>query len=351
MKIGLRNKGLAPCAALLLGLACSAVAAGDSGGAIGSEIKTSGVVVEKSGDSFLLRNLQGVETEVRVGSGVEIEEKKKNFFREGLRYSPADIVPGLRVEVEGYWGSSGAVEAEKIKFTQDDLKVARVVDSRLVPLESRLDTMAQESGQLRGQMEELEVVTRQNRSDARQAHMRAEEAMLNADAAHRRLDTAESEIGALERRFGDLADYDVMDQATVLFPAGATTLSAEAKKALDDLAESLESRRGYLLEVMGYASADGDESMNRRLSEKRAAAVVRYLTENLSIEPRHFVTPLGFGENRPVADNSTRDGRVQNRRVEVRLLVNRAFTGGNAPTERAASGGSRPAYQTGGVRQ
>ena len=72
--------------------------------------------------------------------------------------------------------------------------------------------------------------------------------------------------------------------------------------------------------MTGYASSDGDEAFNRRLSQKRADAVIQYLAENYSIPLRRFVVPMGYGEKNPVADNSTSAGRKENRRVEVRIL-------------------------------
>ncbi len=316
---------------------------------IGASVEMAGVVVERNADTFLLQNLAGIETEVRISPTTEVKEKKKNFFRSAVSYSAQDVVPGLRVEVEGHWGPSGAIEAREIRFTQDDLKVARVVDSRMEPVENRLASMENETGRLSGQVEELGIVSQQTRADAKAARDAADKAMANADAAHRRIDDAEGEIGALDRRIDDLADFDEADSAVALFKAGSSKLTEEAMAALDELASGIPNHRSYLIEVRGYASADGNEALNRRLSEQRAAAVMRYLTENKSVPLRHFIAPHGFGENKPVADNTTREGRNQNRRVEVRLLVNRALdrTGQNqAETAR----GAKPATTEAGGR-
>ncbi len=292
---------------------------------IGASVEMAGVVVERNADVFLLQNSSGVETEVRISPTTQIKEKKKNFFRSGLSYSTDDVVSGLRLEVEGHWGPSGAIEAREIRFTQDDLKVARVVDSRMTPVENRLTSMENEAGRLSGQVEELGIVSKQTRADAQAARDAADKAMANADAAHRRIDDAESEIGALDRRIDDLADFDEADTAVALFRAGSSKLTEEAMAALDELAAEIPNHRSYLIEVKGFASSDGNEALNRRLSEQRAAAVMRYLSETKSVPLRHFITPHGFGENKPVADNTTREGRNQNRRVEVRLLINRAL--------------------------
>lgn len=327
----------------LIGFVAAPVRAGEH--SVGESVNLKGVVVERNGDMFLLQNLQGVETEVHIVEATEVREKKSNIFREAIAYSPEDIVTGLRVEVKGNWDESGAIKAEEVKFTQDDLKVAKVVDSRMTPVETRLTSVEGAAGQLSGQVEELGIVSQQNRADVKDARQRADEAMTNGDAAHRRIDDAEAEIGALDRRIDDLADYEVKDTVVALFGPGSSKLSDEAMASLDSLAEQVHEQRGALLEVTGYASADGNEEFNRKLSEKRASAVMRYLAENQSVPLHLFVTPHGFGENLPVADNQTHDGRIQNRRVEVRLLVNRGLVSQaqvDAPVDQTASSeGSR----------
>jgi outer membrane protein OmpA-like peptidoglycan-associated protein len=91
--------------------------------------------------------------------------------------------------------------------------------------------------------------------------------------------------------------------------------------------------------VSGFASADGSTEANRRLSERRAETVIRYLVENHNIPLRRIITPYGYGEMKPIADNTTRGGRAENRRVEVQVLVSRGLTQGSpvAATSGAAS--------------
>jgi outer membrane protein OmpA-like peptidoglycan-associated protein len=103
-------------------------------------------------------------------------------------------------------------------------------------------------------------------------------------------------------------------------------LSDEAKAILDEIATQAKSERGFVLEVRGFASSDGSARLNDRLSEQRADAVVKYLARQHEIPLRRIVLPFGYGEAIPVADNSTREGRIQNRRVEVKILVSRGLT-------------------------
>src|SRR5204863_4952233 len=113
---------------------------------------------------------------------------------------------------------------------------------------------------------------------------------------------------------------------TINFKVGSAVLSREAKAALDEIAEQAKSGKGHVIQVAGFASADGNETLNRRLSQRRAEAVMSYLIENHDISQRRIITPLGYGEARAVADNTTREGRKENRRVEVSILVSKGLT-------------------------
>src|SRR5205814_9256632 len=83
---------------------------------------------------------------------------------------------------------------------------------------------------------------------------------------------------------------------------------------------------GYHIEVSGYAYESLDNNGNRQLSQQRAESVVRYLVENHNIPLRRILTPFGYGAMNPLADNTTREGRTENRRAEVRVLVNRGLS-------------------------
>ncbi|HXG65480.1 MAG TPA: OmpA family protein, partial [Blastocatellia bacterium] len=92
-------------------------------------------------------------------------------------------------------------------------------------------------------------------------------------------------------------------------------------------------RNNFILEIEGFADAIGTDAYNNQLTQKRANAVRRYLAEQHNI-PLYRMHIIGFGELRSVADNTTREGRAQNRRVEVRLMTRNVT---DAPTARSAS--------------
>ena len=112
----------------------------------------------------------------------------------------------------------------------------------------------------------------------------------------------------------------------VTFRVNSAVLSPEAKQQLDELAAKALSAKGYVIEVAGHTDSTGSAAKNFHLSQERAEAVVQYLAVNHKIPLRRFITPMGYGKTEAVADNTTSSGRAQNRRVEVKVLLNRGMT-------------------------
>jgi outer membrane protein OmpA-like peptidoglycan-associated protein len=145
-----------------------------------------------------------------------------------------------------------------------------------------------------------------------------------ADSLSAITDRARDSLSAINIRFDNLAQYDVKDSADVHFPTGSAKLSAADKAALDAVVATAMGQPGYMIEVTGFTDSQGSESMNFDLSTKRATAVVDYLIRDKRVPIRRVLNPTGFGEDQPVASNSTAAGRAENRRAEVKVLVNRA---------------------------
>ncbi len=295
----------------------------------GQKMKVDGVILVRQGDNLTIRSLGGGIYNVVVTDITEVKEKKSNPFRGAKKYSKSNLIPGLQVEVKGTGDSFGSIDAREIKFRNDDLIVAKAMDTRVVPVENelkdtqiRLSETEQNARALSGQVQELAVVSAEARGDAKAAQESADNAMAAANNAR---SVAEAGVRKTNERITSLDDYAVKTVATVYFQGGSAALSDEGADELDFFAQQAEVEKGFLVEVAGFASSDGSEDYNRRLSKQRADAVIQYLAENYSIPLRRFLTPMGYGESQPVADNSTRSGRQENRRVEVRLLVNQGL--------------------------
>jgi len=300
----------------------------------GQKMNVEGVIVDLGTDSVTMRATGGGSYKVLV-AGAEVKEKKSNPFRGAKNYSKADLLLGLFIDVKGTGDGSGSIAAREIRFKKDDVLTARTADARVVPVENTLkDTQArlgeteQNAQRLSGQVRELAAITDIVRDSAKAAQASADGAMSEAKNAKSAADTAQSGVKSANERIASLDDYDVQNVTMVNFKVGSAVLADKEKEGLDTIAESAKNEKGYLIEVIGYASSDGDEEFNRRLSQKRANAVIQYLAENYSIPTRRFVVPMGYGEKNPVADNATSAGRKENRRVEVRILISKGLAPG-----------------------
>jgi OmpA-OmpF porin, OOP family len=157
---------------------------------------------------------------------------------------------------------------------------------------------------------------------ANTAQQAATAADRKADTANQGVQQANNRINTLETRVGNinLSDsYTESDKQTVIFPLNSATLSAQAKGTLDKIAGDVSGQKqGYMVEIQGFTDSTGSEQYNVGLSQRRAESVERYLVTK-SV-PLYRISIVGLGEDNPVADNKTNQGRSQNRRVEVRVL-------------------------------
>jgi len=298
--------------------------------ASGEKMKIKGVVVKRDADTFTVRDLTGNDTVVRLTDRTSVKSNG-GFLRGGTNYGQTNILRGLNLEVEGRGGSSGELIADKVRFNESDFRTARTVESRATPLEERatvaegrLSEVEQNAQKLSGQLDELAAVSNAARGGAK--------------AAQETADAAVAGVNATNERISALDDYVPQETAAVNFRVGSSVLTADGKAKLDAIATKALNAKGYVLEVTGFADATGNTQRNRALSQRRADTVIRYLVEQHQIPLRRIVTPYGFGESNPIADNKTRDGRAQNRRVEVKVLVNKGLTS-PSPTMTPGSSG------------
>jgi len=297
--------------------------------ASGEKMKIKGVVVRRDVDTFTVRDLTGNDTVVRMTDQTSVKSKG-GVFSGGTRYQATNIIRGLNLEVEGRGGSNGELVASKIRFNDTDLRTARAVESRATPLEERasaaegrLSDVEQNAQKMSGQLDELAAISNAARGGAK--------------AAQETADAAVSGVNQTNERISALDDYTPQETTAVNFRTGSSVLNADAKEKLDAIATKALNSKAYVLEVTGYADATGSIARNRALSQRRADAVITYLVEQHKIPLRRIVTPYGFGELDPVADNKTRSGRAENRRVEVKMLVNKGLTQ-PGPTMKTSSG-------------
>lgn len=257
----------------------------------GAKMKFQGVVIERNGDAFTIRDRTRTDYQVLITDNTSVKTYG-GFLRSGKKYPVTDILRGLIVEVEGRGDAQGQIVADKIRFNESDMRAAITSDTRVTPVEEAQQKMS-------GQMDELYAIAQE----------------------------ARQQVAQVNERVSSLDDYDVQDTVAVTFRVNSAVLSPEAKRQLDDFAAKAVDAKGFMIEVSGHTDSTGGEAKNMRLSRERADSVVEYLTINHKIPARRFITPMGYGKNDAIADNSTVAGRAQNRRVEVKMLVNRGLSG------------------------
>ena len=151
----------------------------------------------------------------------------------------------------------------------------------------------------------------------------------SADSANKSAQDAYNRVDTLSGVVANLDNFKPLADVSVTFAFDKSVLTADDKKQLDDLASSLTTARGYILEVTGGTDSVGAATYNYQLSQKRADAVANYLQSKYNIPPHKFYL-VGIGKDQQVASDKTAAGRAKNRRVEIRLLSNMA-NDGSAP--------------------
>ncbi|HXJ41214.1 MAG TPA: OmpA family protein, partial [Bryobacteraceae bacterium] len=217
-------------------------------------------------------------------------------------------------------------------------KMARSADTRVRPVESRAGKLEARATATEGRADQLEsrageiekrstVLEGKQQETAQQVVAVKETATQAGDAAHQ----ANTGVAKLGDRVTNLDEYEPKTSATVLFAVNSARLTPAGKADLDGLISQLANEKGYMVEVAGFADTTGNPDRNQVLSEQRASSVVRYLQEEGNVPLRRILAPAGLGTSHAAADNKSPDGRKQNRRVEVRILVNRGITGSASP--------------------
>jgi OmpA-OmpF porin, OOP family len=237
----------------------------------GPEIR--GVITARNGDKMQVTADDGTKTVIAIDDNTRLKASTGLFAR---RATPtlASLLNGLPITVQTLQYGEALV-ASQVTFRNNDFKTANMIRTATAQ-----------------QFEEQSAAT-----------------------------------NALRGRIADIDQYNVKRTANVYFDTDKYTLSQQAKAELCATASEADATQNALLLVVGYTDADGDEEYNQQLSEKRAARVMNHLQQVCRWKPYRMLTPTGMSEFDPVADNSTEEGKAQNRRVTVNVLVSKVVDG------------------------
>lgn len=275
------------------------------------KVKGKGVITLCLGDTLTVETDDGITTvivtpDTKVQHPVGLGARKKQVGREVL-------IPGLKLKFEGT-GDQNQVTAETITFDQDDLSIAKVIQAGLNP------TAQQQARNI-----QIYEANREATNAAIAANKQEIEANKQRIAANER--GIQEVAQATQKRFSELTDWVPKAEAVVHFEVGDATISSEHKQEITAFAQQALKYKGYVIEVRGFADSTGNMVDNQQLSKDRAEAVVAYLLQECQVPVKNIVAPGAMSETHPVASNETSYGRGENRRVNLRLLVNKGVAG------------------------
>ena len=283
--------------------------------AYGDDTEVRGMIITRAGDTLVVKTGAGTTTVVLTDDTTTKDDRGVlGLDKEHL--SDAVLMPGLKVQVEGTADAQGRVVAKTITTDGDDLETAEMVQAGLHPTAQQVEANVQA------------ISTNQQNIAAHEAQLKALAANQQDVAAQReQLAKSISSIEETTARFNALSEYDVKGTTTLKFKTGSTDISEADQGLLTQLAATATALPGYIIEVTGYADTTGSAAMNTKLSEERAKAVIVFLMQQGNVPVRHIVAPGAMGEYGAVATNEDAAGRAENRRVEVKILVNKAVAG------------------------
>lgn len=283
------------------------------------KVKNKGVITLRAGDTLTVKTSEGVFT-VTINGDTKIQHPVGLTGMRKKQDTPDVLIPGLKMKFEGVGGDQeNQVIAKTIDFDEDDLALAEVIQAGLNPTaqQQARNTQALESNQSGIAANRAAIAATQEEVAATQQEVAANKANLDEVAS------------STQKRFSEMGEVVTKDQYIVLFASGEYSLTQQYKQGLADLAkQALIYNKGWAISVAGYADSQGAAVYNQVLSRLRAQAVVAYLLQDCGIPVGRIVAPGAMGETNPVASNESASGRAENRRVDVKLLLNKGVAGG-----------------------
>jgi outer membrane protein OmpA-like peptidoglycan-associated protein len=290
----------------------------------GQKAKVKGMIVSRNGDVVTVKDKSGTVSVVDLNDDTKIERDKA--FR--LRDQKMDItamVPGLTIDAEGVGNTKGQLDAKKVKFSPDEFAIEIAEEQQIQANKAAAGTAQSTANKGVAAAGAAQSSANAAQSSANTAQTTANEAGQVAVAATGLAVADASAVQLVNSRVSDLGDYKTVGEAALFFDTGSATLSDSDKQALSKLASDAMSMDNYMIEVAGYASSTGTKAENQQLSDSRATAVADYLRDSKSVPMRRILAPAGYGASHPAAANSDPEGRDINRRVDVKVIVNKGL--------------------------
>jgi outer membrane protein OmpA-like peptidoglycan-associated protein len=283
------------------------------GVAAAQSAQVQGVIDGRSGATMTVKSPDFGNVVVLLTDNTEVQEVEGGLHMRKKQMGLTALVPGLPVQVKGSYNAQNQLVADSVKFKGSELKNAQDIQAGLTPAEQQLQAQQQQLQQSEQQIQQQQAAMQQQ-----QQQLAAEQAKIDANKAA---------IAAANKRFGELGDYNILGETTVLFGNGKVAIEPQYKQPLLDLAQKAKTITAYVIQVKGYASAVGSAALNQKLSTERADNVTDFLEQRGGIPLTNILAPGAMGTSRQVAPDTTAEGQADNRRVVVRILQNKGIAG------------------------
>lgn len=272
-----------------------------------------GVINGRSGATMTVQTQDSGNVVVLLNDYTSVEDVAGIFHARKKQMGLTVLEPGLQVQVQGNYNAQNQLVANTIKFNGKDLQTASDIQAGVTPVEQQEQLQKEQAAKQEGQIQKEQAAMKQQ-----QQEMAAAQAKIAADRAA---------IAAVNKRFGELADYNIWDEVTVLFGNDKVTVDPQYNAKLLALCQKAKTVNGYVIQVKGYASAVGSAALNQKLSQERAANVTDILEQKGGIPLTNILAPGAMGTSKQVAPDTTVEGQAENRRVVVRVLQNKGIAG------------------------
>ena len=281
-------------------------------GAAVAQTQIQGVIDGRSGATMTVKSPDG-NVVVLLTDSTQVEEVEGGLHMRKKQMGLTALVPGLPVEVKGSNNAQNQLVADSVKFKASELKNAQDIQAGVAPAEAQLQAQQQQLQQTEQQIQQQQAAMQQQ-----QAQLTAEQQKIAANKAA---------IADANKRFGELGEYNILGEVTVLFANGKVAIEPQYKPQLVQLAQKAKTINAYVIQVKGYASSVGSAALNQKLSTERADNVTDFLEQQGGIPLTNILAPGAMGTSRQVAPDTTAEGQADNRRVVVRILQNKGIAG------------------------
>jgi OmpA-OmpF porin, OOP family len=296
-------RSMAPAGAAFLFL-CGVAAAG-------TQQQVKGVINGRNGPAMTVATQGSGNVTVLLTPATQVLEPEGVFRKKHLAITA--LIPGLSVDVKGSINAQNQMVADTVVFHGSDLKTAQDIQAGVAPTEQQVQ---QTQAQLKAQEQQIQKQKQQLAAEQKASAEHAAEIAANKAA-----------IAEANKRFGELGEYNILGEVTVLFGNGKVAVDEKYKPELLKLAQQAKGITGYVILVQGYASKVGSAALNQKLSTERAENVSNFLEQEGKIPLTNMLAPGAMGTSKQVASDTTAEGQAENRRVVVKILQNKGIAG------------------------